>query len=357
MKILHLLLHDELKFNKRIVSLKYNKAICNEKVCFEYVTPFPRVYEALKQDGVTLNVQNVHCLINMYAEKYDYILLHSLGSPLEIFKVKNKFLGKIIWRTWGGDAGYTVYGNFAKRIIKRIINYGLIKKVKNFRAIGIASFVDAVDLKEKFGITKNLYRLPYPPETDIMSLLKGCRLKKDGSETINIMVEHSAWDTSHCYILKQLEKYKNEKIRVFLSLSYGPQENIERVRDYVKNECADWKEKIEFVVDFLPYEQFLEFIAQMDIAIFNMNNSNAMGNISLLLYFRKKLFLNSRGVICRAFDQYKIPHGIVDEIWEKKYVDFSSPLHYPSVIDSSILPHSYDDSVKEWNDFLEALEE
>ncbi len=57
------------------------------------------------------------------------------------------------------------------------------------------------------------------------------------------------------------------------------------------------------ILEFMPFERHLEFLAQIDIAIFNSNRQQAMGNIITLLGLGKKVYMRSNITSWKLFEE------------------------------------------------------
>lgn len=194
MNHVHLLLHNELKFNTRLVKILSLDSFADEHNIF--VTNHEKVYSELKGYGVLFEKKSIHELINKYAADNDYVFIHDLRKPLEILKVKKKYLNKIVWRTWGSDIGFiTKLGdNFIVKVIKRFMTRSIRFRIRGFKLIGIANTVDVVSLKKAFGKIPDTICIPYTnPDINTYSTLKRIReepIIMDHNDT-NVLIEHS----------------------------------------------------------------------------------------------------------------------------------------------------------------------
>ena len=108
------------------------------------------------------------------------------------------------------------------------------------------------------------------------------------------------------------------------------------------------KYNLHLIKDFYKFEEYSKFLSTMDIAIFDGKESYALGNISLLLMFGKKIFISKDSLIAKAFDEKNVPYGKVETI-EK--LDFDSFLHQYLYNQSSIEPfimNSYEGAINGW---------
>jgi hypothetical protein len=73
-------------------------------------------------------------------------------------------------------------------------------------------------------------------------------------------------------------------------LSYGDQTHAKKVIE----QGNDWfGEKFFPMSSFMPFDQYLEFLKSIDIAIFNHKRQQAMGNIITLLGMGKTVYVRS----------------------------------------------------------------
>ena len=86
----------------------------------------------------------------------------------------------------------------------------------------------------------------------------------------------------------------------------------------------------------------MRFINDIDIAILDMRNSSALGNINLLLYFHKKLYLDPDGDIACAFKYIGIPFGNSKSLRNESFDVFKQKVPYKEAVIQQFLPGYYD---------------
>lgn len=218
--------------------------------------------------------------------KADKVIIHSLFMNIKYFIVLvllQCFFGKkYFWNIWGADL-YNAYWhkNESKReflrvwFIKRLPEVGYIE--------GDYQFLKAhYQTDAKFFLTSYTYDF-FEPQVQCF---------EEDRERVNILLGNSS--TPECQYEKAIDMllpFKHKNILVRCVLSY-PQKNVE-YRNYV---IQYGKEKLgnKFVplTDFMTYEEYTEMLAGIDIAIFNHNRQQALGNIASLLYLGKRVFIN-----------------------------------------------------------------
>ncbi len=96
-------------------------------------------------------------------------------------------------------------------------------------------------------------------------------------------------NTNHKEVLNSLKHFAEEKIKIFLPLSYGND------NDKYATEVAEYAEKlfpgkIMALKDFMKADEYFELMKRIDIAIFDTQRQCGLGNINRM--------------VCRMFNIY-----------------------------------------------------
>ncbi len=356
-KYIHVLWHNDLKFYPELIKMFYeveNGFNYNDHL---FVTPHMPIYETLRSYGNIKYIKGNIRTINELLTKCQWMFFHSMPEPRIACKIKLKYQKKIIWRTWGHDVcSYKmVKGEFFKNVGKMLFHELWKLEVKRFRAVGVANDIDVMDIHDKFGNVPTVI-LGYASQAySIVNTILTDSNCNNTDNSCNVLIGHSGNpENNHIEILKKLERFKAFPIKVFLILSYGNKEHIEKVKTYVK---SNWIEKAIIIEDFLDYENYVKLLKNIDVAIFSSNRSYALGCISILLSLKKKLFLNSQGIIHRAFENKGVKHECIDSISSMSFQEFSSSLVINEKAAQAFCVQSYSYYVEEWRSFLLLLEE
>ncbi len=263
---------------------------------------------------------NFFIFINTFCKNSEKIYFHSLFGRYKILFlfIFRKYLKKSYWIIWGGDL--YCYRNRKKGFLREIY-YKIENYVKgNFYGY-ISEFKGDYKLAQKwFGVTgKYIDCFEYPS-----NLYKELKLDKVEKNGIYIQIGNSADPTNnHFEILKKLEKYKEEKIKIYCPLSYG---DTKYAAEVIKKGKGIFKEKFIPMIEFLDYQRYLEFLSQIDIAIFAHDRQQAFGNITSLLGMKKTIYLKERvttyyllqeiGIKVKSFDKLEEL-----EIFEEKILE------------------------------------
>jgi len=217
---------------------------------------------------------NLILLMN-YSNK---IILHGLWSQRinQILFVNPWLYKKCYWVMWGGDFYFPEKQPFLQRYTIKSIGH-LVTYIKGDYELAKKWYGAKGTYHECFMYSSNLYK-----EYNVI---------ESNHETINIQIGNSADSTNnHIEVLQRLSKYADEDIKIFVPLSYGNE-------NYAKEVIMKGKElfgnKFKPMVDFMPFNEYLEFLGSIDIAIFAHKRQQAMGNTITLLGLGKKVYMRN----------------------------------------------------------------
>lgn len=216
------------------------------------------------------------------------IVIHSLfrNEIILLLFLQPWLLKRCYWMIWGSDL---YYHQLAERNWKWRISEFFRRPV--IRRMGhLVTYVEGdVELARKwYGATgqyhecilytSNIYhehKLPFRPH-----------------RTINIQIGNSADPSNnHLEILERLLPYRGQDIVIYAPLSYGAEGSQDYVRSVIKAGTEMFGDKFRPMTEFLSFEQYLDFLSRIDIAIFNHKRQQAMGNTITLLGLGKKVYL------------------------------------------------------------------
>lgn len=361
-KYVHLLWHNETKFNIAIVKLLSDASLGLESEHHHFITPHKAVYEQIKQYP---NVQLVDFpvgsakFVNKCAQEYEWIFLHSIESRVQALFYSRRARRKIIWRTWGQDALYVIYNkSVLNDTVKRVLNFLYKRVVRDFMLVGIANPVDETMIKGQFGDVPTA-RMPYAKDSsdklynELLAIKTRCEQESKTGRPLRVMIGHSGWSADkHVQMAKKLEKYIDENIELVVPLSYGDSKYIESIKPYFEQ---NWGQKAVLVESFMPYSEYAELLASIDVIILPLSVSYALGNVSLGLLFGKKLYLNGNGIIHKALSVYGVPHECIDSIDGASFDEFSKPLSFEEGVGKEFMPQPGSRNIEFWHDILNKL--
>lgn len=308
--------------------------------------------------------RNMIFCINKYARYANWILIHGLSvSSPSLFLIKPWINKKIIWRTWGHDISLTNSdsGFSIKNKIRSFLTLLLKNRVKKYKAIGIANFIDEIKINLIFGNSVTYFTLPYSREKleetrtiDLINSLSHNYQKKDS--VFRIMIGHAADSgDNHIEILSRMKKYFDGNVLIYVMLPYGDSSYAAKVSLFVQQNFPD---KAIVVDSPMSYGDYYNFILQMDLCVFDLAKSGAVGNIALCLRAGKSIALNKNGDIYKAFKIGGIPCittdllGVLsfDELIKRDDYDVTKACE---LFAPGILNPEY--GVKQWNKLFTSL--
>lgn len=193
----------------------------------------------------------------------------------------------------------------------------LIKKIGLFMTFASPDY----DLMHKwFGANGKQFDILYPSNANFEQLSTIRNLDKDNNKIVRILLGNSATSTNrHEEALEWLKKYKEENIQIICPLSYG---DMVYGGQIVTKGQEIFGDKFIPVTDYMDIEDYTDLLNSVDIAVYNNNRQQATGNIEILGYLGKKIYVRSdiatwgHYVVrdgCRFFDTTLIPYMRYEE--------------------------------------------
>lgn len=227
------------------------------------------------------------------------------GSFRMLMHFPKVFLKKTLLQFWGGD----FYGLRRNSAFQRLYDHRITwRKIYYRKCAGFIFLIDGEyeKFKEILGIEKRHYVAPMPADPNQGFKVADFRKEKNNYDIVKIMVGNSATPTNqHFEIVDWLSNYTDCNIEVYMPLSYGSAEYRGNLVDYATKKLGSCFRPI---IEFMELRLYIEFIASMDIAVFNNNRQQAMGNIEICLGLGKKVFIRDDTSMWGRYvnDGYKI---------------------------------------------------
>lgn len=245
----------------------------------------------------------------------DRIILHGLftRAVIKMLFFMPWLLKKTYWFIWGND----LYGkrdanskpglkDFSRRFVIRHMGH-LVTHVPGDIELAREWYGAGGQAHHCLMYTSNLFSDPDVGE--------------GATDFVEIQVGNSADPSNnHLEVLEQLARTQTDKFRVLVPLSYGDQKHARRVISAGRELFGD---RFVPLIDFMPLAQYQEFLATIDIAIFNHNRQQGLGNLISLLGMGKKVYLRRGISTASLLDSLKIDWFDVEKIDLSPISEFS----------------------------------
>ncbi|KOA21337.1 4-alpha-L-fucosyltransferase [Clostridium homopropionicum DSM 5847] len=298
-------IHEGLYESKFISFINNNKLNeTNKFLVFETKNSLANMEKFTNVIMENINFKKEYFTIKKICKNADKIYLHGLFSKKWVlfFYLNPHLLKKTNWVIWGGDLYYYKYAiNSMKSKIYEFIRKKVIKNLSEITAFIKGDY----EIAQKIYNTKAKYNYAfYPNPIDFDSLDKVLASIDKEKYTTTIQIGNSADPTNeHIEILNILSVHKNKNIKIICPLSYGNKEHANRVIQYGNKIFGD---KFQPLTEYMPPEEYSKILANIDIAIFNHQRQQALGNIIGLLYLGKKVYIRSDITPWEYFDNFGV---------------------------------------------------
>lgn len=312
--------------------------------------------------------------LNAHYEEYKTIFLHFLFlRPHQVAHLKEEAAKKIIWVVWGDDlynlnirnekaktisqfARNLLYTWSAHSALYKFQNKKAREKIRMFKAIGIGYAYDENKVRELYGDLPPVVYAPYFSQLGGIEAAQKMREKhlRKQTDTVNVLIGHSGFPFhNHEKSLKILSKFKDENIHINLVLSYGASE--ERVKSVSSLAIQLFGEnKTTILTEMLPKEEYYDFLASIDIALFPFAHQSALGNARRLAFSGAKLYLDPNGALAKGFSEGGVSTENYFEIENQTWEQFCANNAIPSTDCPLFDVFNYMKNVKAWEKLLSA---
>lgn len=223
-------------------------------------------------------------------QSYDKILIHGLfeSAIINHWWNKKELYEKTYIYLWGGDFYPESLNDSFCMFWKRRF---LLQRVKGI--INILPDENRI-VKKLYRTKARLFHAIYWGDDCYDNLMRPYK-KQQNNECVKIQVGNSASEeNNHIEILKLLEKYKNEKIEIYVPLSYGNKIYADQVISYGKRTFGN---KFIPITEFMELNEYFDFMYGMDVAILGMQRQQALGNTMAHIMFGNIVYLNRKSVV------------------------------------------------------------
>ena len=276
-------------YAKQFYSFTYsNKVLCDIPQCFVFLNC--ENLEAKKMNN-TLFLSSFKNIFSFFygLKRCDKIIFHSYNHPYLYF-ICLLFLRKMScasWLVWGADLYfYRIKGTSLKYIIYESLRRKIIPR---FAYI-------LTDVKGDYILAKNIYHV----KGDFINTgycfygLSSYPIKIEEKPIgeISFLLGNSADPSNrHIEMLDSLAPFVENNIKIYMPLSYGG--NATYVENVMQKGKALYGDKFIPLVDFLPYDEYMNLLYKIDVMFAIQERQQAQGNIWVVLSNGGKVYMNS----------------------------------------------------------------
>lgn len=215
----------------------------------------------------------------------DKIVLHGLTHARLIVPLylQRWLLPKTYWIIWGQDL-YTYQSPVRTRSwrMKEFFRRPVIRGIGH-----LVTYVpgDVGLARQWYGATGRLEHCILYPSNQFNELA----LEPVSHEGTHILIGNSADPSNHhAEILQALLPWRDQAIHITAPLSYGDARHAEAIASLGRKMFGT---QFTALRDFMPYTEYLRLLSSVDIAIFNHDRQQGMGNIISLLGLGKTVYM------------------------------------------------------------------
>lgn len=285
------------------------------------------------------------------------IIFHQLNKPLLLTFLlffHNKIFDKIIWSIWGGDVYFYKYKNTnIKNLIIEFFRNIIIQKIK----IVCAYLEEDFEVMKKHYISKARFlKAKYPNPIEFPPIKsEDFKLSKNADDKINILIGNSASvENNHIFLLKLLSKFKDERINIYSILSYGA--NLEYINEVVQFGKLIYDNKFSPILELMDFNNYLQFLQNIDICVFGHDRQQGLGNLELLIYLGKKAFVKKETTTFNYYSKIGVSIFKTEEITSQSFNAFISFKQNEKENNNNIIKNENDLNIlkKQWEDVFNA---
>jgi len=284
--------------------------------------------------------------LEKYCEMGEYLVIHGLHYSMEeVSEIPEQIAKRLIWCVWGHDLydyktatfSITKVMTFAKKLLRPILkrqswkhmNYEYkryLNRMRDFAGVFVGFSQDEEIVRKKFGKQMKVFHAQYPVGTcaDILlSLESDITSYANHQRKVQVLVGHSsAPNQHHEKILKKLQKYRGRvEVHIPLSYGYGGKKYSQKVTKRAKQLFG---EDAHIYADFVDNEDYVNILRNIDIAVLDHSQQAALGNVYMLLFLDKKVYLNKKGVVSKGLRQAGLTIFDARTIGMESFESFSS---------------------------------
>lgn len=314
MKILHIFNNPDHHFCKSFISAIREKEEFHVDNHY-FLVRFESVYKLFDDKTNIIFDLSEGSLVKKYAKKFDYFVLHSFYNYKEPLEIPLSLRKKVLWRTWGDDSyNLILTKNFASNLKRHIVSLRIKNAIKSFMGVGIANYIDEIDIKSRFG--NKIKTIIFPYTFSDQDLPVPDKQKQD--DTIKVMIGHSGFfNDKHLHVIRKFSEHF-ENFEFYIPMAYGNKEYIKTVINSVPEK---YKDRFHFILNRIDFNDYCALMSQMHFCFLSYPRSYALGNIRLALHYSVNLVVANQGPIYETLKKEGVPFLCFEDIHKENVLE------------------------------------
>jgi len=251
----------------------------------------------------------------MKTQNVEKIIFHSewFSPTIKDFFSRDEMLEQVkekgIWIVWSGNVGKD---KESEKNIEQVLKYCNVCAALTDNEFQRLSECVKLEIKQHF-----YNGLSYSRMIDRPVMRK---------ENRKVLLGHSCFRYNNILeAIEILEKFK-EVIDVYVVTSYGDEDYIDEVM-LLGNKI--YGEHFHAVNEFMPYQEYVEFLNEMDVAVWGEDVAAGNTTLQILFWLNKKVYLKENAYKLQADKGYhtymfsQIAEDDLDKFWENEYQEIN----------------------------------
>lgn len=245
-------------------------------------------FQGAPDNVVSLNKANFIRFI-FAAHKADRLIFNGLfyKKIVLFFSFMPWLLGKALWLPWGGDLYWRLYGNNTTKSSLFIALKGWF--VRHLYGIATPTYGDYATAIKWYGNGPKYINAGCNIFDFELADLNQLVADKSRNLTPRIQIGNSGDPTNeHIEIIEMLSRFSGLDMEIFVPLTYGNKEYIDEV---IAKGKALFGDKFIPLTQFMSPDKYNNYLASIDVVIFNHRRQQGFGNLVISLYLGAKVFI------------------------------------------------------------------
>lgn len=241
----------------------------------------------------------------------DKIVVHSLAAPalLLAFSMSKKLQKKTTWVIWGKDL-YFYQLLRKRRFYHKVYEFFRKKSIKNIGTIVTILEEDYHLLKEWYEVSGRHIECNDLYHYSIDTLTKD--IKHENVEKLTVLLGNSGSVTNnHINAIDKIKNCSNIE-KIYCPLSYGGKKSY--YQKVIEHGKSVFGEKFIPLTEFMKKDEYEEMLNSVDVGVFNYNRQEGLGNIWMLMFMGKTIYLNSDTATGKFFDRIGVEYKKFDNV-------------------------------------------